>query len=43
MAQNKVIDRLAAAQKKGTAAVAEKAKAAAEAAAETARKQQNKA
>lgn len=43
MAQHKVIDRLAAAQKKGTAAVAEKAKAAAEAAAETARKQQNKA
>ena len=43
MAQHKVIDRLAAAQKKGAAAVAEKAKAAAEAAAEKARKQQNKA
>ena len=43
MAQHKVIDRLAAAQKKSAAAVAEKAKAAAEAAAEAARKQQNKA
>ena len=43
MAQHKVIDRLAAAQKKGAANLAEKAKAAAEAAAEAARKQRNKA